>query len=186
MIDIEQAKSLRAQGKTLKEIGLQFGVTRERVRQVIGNVGFKIHALRKEKEYYRERLYGTCDITVEEICGLFHVTPNGVRKELGSRLRYYNEHGLRWCCNHKRGLPIEMFWTNGKVRYSICKECSLDRHSKWYQQNKERVKDTSTNWRKNNLERYRAYHRAYQKKNWDKIKAARQARKEQYEETHGR
>ncbi|HTE59686.1 MAG TPA: sigma factor-like helix-turn-helix DNA-binding protein [Solirubrobacteraceae bacterium] len=36
-VDVERARAMRADGQTLKEIGEQFGVTRERIRQLVGS-----------------------------------------------------------------------------------------------------------------------------------------------------
>lgn len=38
-VDVPEAKRLRAEGQTLQQIGDHFGVTRERVRQKLGNTG---------------------------------------------------------------------------------------------------------------------------------------------------
>ena len=103
---------LIASGKTLQEVGDKFGVTRERVRQIVGNVSQFREAAKVVEANRGEilRLYAEAE-PVAELSSRFHVPALVITGTLGIR-----EH-----C----GVPIEHGTVYGYDHYHCrCEECS--------------------------------------------------------------
>jgi hypothetical protein len=91
------------QGMTLQEIGDEYGITRERVRQIIEPFGFEPHHGRRKRGEREatlrdvfERIYSGASSVEDEYRSLGYSSGDGLRNAfyaLGLRLRHPAEHG---------------------------------------------------------------------------------------------
>lgn len=116
---------------TLQEIGDRFGLSRERVRQIIGNTGdLKLaDKVREDADLLRDEAYFNESITVDEIAAKYRISKQYVARILGPRWKYLLGLGLRRCYRCHLIKPIDQFGVAYK-RYKhfnvsgICKECN--------------------------------------------------------------
>ncbi len=92
MIDRELAKQLRAEGLTLREIGERFGVTKERISQVLGRPGSLPKALAPRKR--RRRCLALTLLCKAPDC-LTAAAIHGFCRRCFQRWRYYNQPGWK-------------------------------------------------------------------------------------------
>lgn len=120
---------------TLQQVADIYGITRERVRQLCGNVGRKEplakERLEKKKDYWRKRLYRKKDVTIKEICELYGLCIGIVMPIIGKRTEYDREQGTRSCVVCDEVKPLEDFYPTGGFYMSRCKECDKERAVKW-------------------------------------------------------
>lgn len=137
IIEMEQLREVERW--TLQEIGEKYGISRERVRQLIGNTGRRnlVNALEMDAELLRDELYYNESTTVKAIAAKYRVAPTSVRRALGPRWRYLLALGLRKCTVCKQALPVDHFPKSKRfkrVGYSgVCHECNRIKAREYYQ-----------------------------------------------------
>ncbi len=124
---------------TLQEIGDEFGISRERVRQIIGNTGRRNSKsdLHRDIEALRRGVFLDEKDIPAHIAKRYHLAETTVRKALGSRWRYLLGLGLRKCYRCGEIKPIDQFGTtHGRYKEmtvaGICKECNSEQASYYY------------------------------------------------------
>lgn len=154
--------------KTLQEVGDMFGVSREYIRQINGNVGQwkseSIELLTEQREEWGYRLYRKEDITLEGVAKLFGIRKCLVLEIVGKRYDYDKEHGERKCVTCGKAKPIDEFYTIGENHQRECAKCNNERVTVYQREHKERVAENARKRRAENPEYYRAYYREYKKK----------------------
>lgn len=147
MIDVKKCLELRSQGKTLQEIGDEFGVTRERIRQKIGpTTHLKRNYLKKEVKKLRDQ-----NKTIKEINEILGVGSSTMAKLVGkgwkSNLKVAPK-GYKRCYRCKRNILLKDFYENSHS----CIECTKKRIAEYL---KERRPDYKEQY-KNNKDKAKA------------------------------
>jgi len=141
MVDINEALRLRSNGMTLKEIGLVFGVSKQRIRHKIGKT------LELKHQFIKDKLILLNDGTrsLNEISIESGYSFSLVQKLLGNiRNPHKAPEGFRKC--GKCGiLPIEKFYGSSRV----CIPCTKLNLSNWRKNNKHKVLEyqRKNNWK---------------------------------------
>jgi predicted DNA-binding protein YlxM (UPF0122 family) len=124
---------------TLREIGEEFGISRERVRQIIGNTGRRGlgDRVREDAEMLRDAVYFEESTTVDKIAKQYRVSKASVSKILGTRWKYLLSLGLRKCYRCHKIMSVDKFGA-ASSRYKhmtvsgICKECNNAGAKRYY------------------------------------------------------
>lgn len=148
----ERARVLRLAGWSLQQIGDDLGISRERARQLIGDV------------VKRPPVYGppAPPLSFSTRIGAARL---GVSPYVYQELR---DAGKRWCSVHKAWEPSEGFGFNSQSSDGIARVCR-----KGNIENVRRVQgnDYHRQYRKKNQEAYNLYHREYRERNREKLNA---------------
>ncbi len=132
---------------TLKEIGDEFDISRERVRQLIGNTGRRNSKseLHEHIADLRRSVFLEERDTPASIAKRYHLAESTVRIALGARWRYLLGLGLRKCYRCKIIKTIDQFGI-ANSRYKemnisgVCKECNSEQASFYYRAKKSKQK----------------------------------------------
>lgn len=152
---------------TLQQVGDLFGVSRERIRQLTGNHGYKksVELLKSKRFYWQRRLYFLKDITKQELAELYGVSVENINHWVGSKLAYERRVGKRQCtkCGEWFKFP-DCFYRQNKTSYTTyCKDCGDNRTHEWNEKNRERLNARVREY--NKRPERKAYYREYAKKN---------------------
>lgn len=122
-------EKLVAKGKTLQEVGELFGVTRERVRQIVGNVS-EIRDAKKVVEEHSEEILSlhAAAEPLPQISSRFNIPPVAITANLGIRDNF--------------GIPLVhgtiAGYLNYRCRCEACKEAYSEKGRKYYQKQKKK------------------------------------------------
>lgn len=135
---IEKMLELRDQGYSLRAIGEMNGISRERVRQLIGNTGFAVtRTLREDAEWLRKAVYIERSITKRGVAIKYKVSFTTVCKVLGPGHKYLFSLGKRKCYRCHKIKDVKEFG-NDADRFMgiacICKDCNRAAAREYYQQ----------------------------------------------------
>lgn len=128
----------------LREIGEMFDLSRERVRQLIGNTGrqYLTDTLRHDADSLRDELYYNESTTVETIAMKYHLSPSTVRKVMGPRWKYLISLGLRRCNRCHKIKTLDEFGASSRYKHvkisGTCKECNSKTAKHYYALRKSR------------------------------------------------
>ena len=135
---------------TLQAVGNMFGVTRERIRQINGNVGRHNQAqkLKAKTSYWRKKLYSEQSVAIEDLARQYRLCRSVVAKIIGGRCAYEYSVGKRKCNGCDRVKRLNEFYPikNGSLsRY--CKKCDNARTLDYYHKNQKEMNRKIREWR---------------------------------------
>jgi hypothetical protein len=159
---------------TLQQVGNQFGVSREYIRQIAGNQGCKRREfLAKKMFYWQDRLYNKQDITLTELAKLYGMSRNYTQIIVGSKLDYERRVGKRKCsiCGKWKKFPDEFYPANKTSRQTFCKKCNTERTYTWIDANRDQNNKRAREYQK--TPQQLAYHRKYYHDNIERIRKAK-------------
>lgn len=138
---IIQMEQLREVDKlTLQEIGDRFGISRERVRQLIGNTGRRNMKkyLIDDADMLRDELYVNETTTVDKIAKKYRISRQAVSRILGPRWKYLLGLGLRKCYRCGQIKTVDQFGRSDSRYKNVtlsgtCKECNNANSKRYYQ-----------------------------------------------------
>lgn len=134
---IIKMKRLRAKGFTLRQIGEEFCISRERVRQLIGNTGYttRYDIARKNREVIAEDVHFYKDMTQAQAARKYNVSESFIRKLIGPRHKYLSGYELKQCYACGNIIHRAYFGKNQTKKdglNNVCKECNSSRSKKYY------------------------------------------------------
>jgi hypothetical protein len=129
---------------SLAKIGKQYGVTRERVRQLIGNTGrskngkwLKDDALEIARAIHFDRT-----TTYAQVAKDYGLSVLYAKMTIPTKFAFEKMTGEKYCQGCATVKKLGEFYpvptVSGETRGTWCKQCSADKHRQWYKNNRER------------------------------------------------
>mgnify|MGYP001581959131 FL=1 len=157
--DREAARQMREPDEynkrmTLQEIATHFGVSREWIRQVVGNTGFstqrkQLEADKWEIAYQIHRLKTETYQSVATRTGLSLTTVKATLPGSAAFDRYSSSRVCRTC---GLTLPLGEFYPSNQCLSPYCKSCNSIRRLEWYHKNRERENKYHREYNRNHRE----------------------------------
>lgn len=119
---MEEVIERRLAGEKLREIGDSFGVSRERIRQLLERAASKDRELAVKLE--------TCWRKPKE------PKPINAKKVA---FQWMRENGLQWCWRCKTAKPLDQFMPCSRGKNGMCRECNTKRVGEYVSRNRDKI-----------------------------------------------